>query len=69
MSFLYLFSPGSVFVNFEVRTGAASFTQVGDSNRAVPQFLDSSYQLNPFTFTRVITSKFKALSTFRQPLL
>ncbi|XP_064267787.1 adhesion G protein-coupled receptor F5 isoform X1 [Passer domesticus] len=51
------FSPGSVFVNFEVRTGAASFTQVGDSNRAVPQFLDSSYQLNPFTFTRVITNQ------------
>ncbi|NXI15541.1 AGRF5 protein, partial [Irena cyanogastra] len=51
------FSPGSVFVNFEVRTGAASFTQVGDSNRAVPQFLDSSYQLNQFTFTRVITNQ------------
>ncbi|NXR89964.1 AGRF5 protein, partial [Hypocryptadius cinnamomeus] len=51
------FSPGSVFVNFEVRTGAASFTQVGDSNRAVPQFLDSSYQLNQFTFTRVITDQ------------
>ncbi|NXR68348.1 AGRF5 protein, partial [Rhadina sibilatrix] len=51
------FSPGSVFVNYEVRTGAASFTQVGDSNRAVPQFLDSSYQLNQFTFTRVITNQ------------
>ncbi|XP_021385433.2 adhesion G protein-coupled receptor F5 [Lonchura striata] len=51
------FSPGSVFVNFEVRTGAASFAQVGHSNRAVPQFLDSSYQLNPFTFTRVITNQ------------
>ncbi|XP_030125807.4 adhesion G protein-coupled receptor F5 isoform X1 [Taeniopygia guttata] len=51
------FSPGSVFVNFEVRTGAASFAQVGHSNRAVPQFLDSSYQLNPLTFTRVITNQ------------
>ncbi|NXO42934.1 AGRF5 protein, partial [Locustella ochotensis] len=51
------FSPGSVFVNYEVRTGAASFTQVGNSNRAVPQFLDSSYQLNQFTFTRVITNQ------------
>ncbi|NWZ61635.1 AGRF5 protein, partial [Acrocephalus arundinaceus] len=51
------FSPGSVHVNYEVRTGAASFTQLGDSNRAVPQFLDSSYQLNPFTFTRVITNQ------------
>ncbi|NWH94633.1 AGRF5 protein, partial [Aegithalos caudatus] len=51
------FSPGSVYVNYEVRTGAASFTQVGDSNRAVPQFLDSSYQLNQFTFTRVITNQ------------
>ncbi|NWU22906.1 AGRF5 protein, partial [Dyaphorophyia castanea] len=53
------FSPGSVFVNYEVRTGAASFSQVGDSNRAVPQFLDSSYQLNPSTFTRVITNQTK----------
>ncbi|NXS37584.1 AGRF5 protein, partial [Pomatostomus ruficeps] len=51
------FSPGSVFVNYEVRTGAASFTQVGDSNRAVPQFLDSSYQLNQTTFTRIITNQ------------
>ncbi|NWR44109.1 AGRF5 protein, partial [Regulus satrapa] len=51
------FSPGSVFVSYEVRTGAASFSQVGDSNRAVPQFLDSSYQLNQFTFTRVITNQ------------
>ncbi|NWZ44636.1 AGRF5 protein, partial [Brachypodius atriceps] len=51
------FSPGSVFVNYEVRTGAASFAQLGDSNRAVPQFLDSSYQLNQFTFTRVITNQ------------
>ncbi|NXE00482.1 AGRF5 protein, partial [Chaetorhynchus papuensis] len=53
------FSSGSVFVNYVVRTGAASFTQVGDSNRAVPQFLDSSYQLNPSTFTRVITNQTK----------
>ncbi|NXV03425.1 AGRF5 protein, partial [Cettia cetti] len=51
------FSPGSVFVNYEVRTGAATFTQVGDSNRAVPQFLDSSYQLNQLTFTRAITNQ------------
>ncbi|NXN04228.1 AGRF5 protein, partial [Sylvia borin] len=51
------FSPGSVFVNYEVRTGAASFTQVGDSNRGVRQFLDSEYHLNPFTFTRVITNQ------------
>ncbi|NWV47246.1 AGRF5 protein, partial [Daphoenositta chrysoptera] len=53
------FSPGSVFVNYVVRTGAASFSQVGDSNRAVPQFVDSSYQLNPSTFTRVITNETK----------
>ncbi|NXO77194.1 AGRF5 protein, partial [Sitta europaea] len=51
------FSPGSVFVSYEVRTGAASFTQLGDSNRAVPQFLDSSYQINPLTFTRIITNQ------------
>ncbi|NXI81804.1 AGRF5 protein, partial [Rhipidura dahli] len=53
------FRSGSVFVNYVVRTGAASFTQVGDSNRAVPQFLDSSYQINPSTFTRVITNQTK----------
>ncbi|NXI03705.1 AGRF5 protein, partial [Pachycephala philippinensis] len=53
------FSPGSVFVNYVVITGAASFSQVGDSNRAVPQFVDSSYQLNPSTFTRVITNQTK----------
>ncbi|NXD27043.1 AGRF5 protein, partial [Spelaeornis formosus] len=51
------FSPGSVFVSYEVRTGAASFIQVGDSNRAVPQLLDSSYQLNQSTFTRIITNQ------------
>ncbi|NWT10726.1 AGRF5 protein, partial [Vireo altiloquus] len=53
------FSRGSVFVNYVVRTGPASFSQVGDSNRAVPQFLDSSYQLNPSTFTRIITNQTK----------
>ncbi|NXR33086.1 AGRF5 protein, partial [Zosterops hypoxanthus] len=51
------FSPGSVFVNYEVRTGAASFTQLGHSNRGVPQFLDASYHLNPSSFTRVITNQ------------
>ncbi|NXA72678.1 AGRF5 protein, partial [Thryothorus ludovicianus] len=51
------FSPGSVFVSYEVRTGAASFAQIGDSHRAVPQFLDSSYQLNQSTFTRIITNQ------------
>lgn len=70
LSFLYLFSNGSVSVNYEVRTTrAASFAQLGDFNKAVPQFLDSSYHLNQSTFTRVITSKFKALSAFLQPLL
>ncbi|NXA91046.1 AGRF5 protein, partial [Melanocharis versteri] len=51
------FSPGSVFVSYELRTGAAGFTQVGDSNRAVAQFLDSSYQLDQSTFTRVIINQ------------
>ncbi|NXM11605.1 AGRF5 protein, partial [Ploceus nigricollis] len=51
------FSPGSVFVNFEVRTGAASFAQVADSNRAVQQFLDPPYQLNTSTFTGVIPNQ------------
>ncbi|NWW77655.1 AGRF5 protein, partial [Climacteris rufus] len=53
------FSPGSISVNYEVRTGTVSFTQVADSNRAVPQFLDSSYQLNQSTFTRVISDQTK----------
>ncbi|NWV02443.1 AGRF5 protein, partial [Ptilonorhynchus violaceus] len=53
------FSPGSVFVNYAVRTGAASFTQVAHSNRVVPQFLDSSYQLDQSTFMRVITNQTK----------
>uniref|UniRef100_A0A8C3U4A6 Adhesion G protein-coupled receptor F5 n=2 Tax=Catharus ustulatus TaxID=91951 RepID=A0A8C3U4A6_CATUS len=51
------FSPGSVYVNYEVITGAASFTQVGSSNGAVHHFLHSSYQLNQSTFTRVITNQ------------
>ncbi|NXC11071.1 AGRF5 protein, partial [Orthonyx spaldingii] len=51
------FSPGSVYVNYEVRTGAASFSQVGDSNRVVQQYLDTLYHLNPSTFTRVITNQ------------
>ncbi|NXY16710.1 AGRF5 protein, partial [Atrichornis clamosus] len=51
------FSPGSVFVNYEVRTGAASFAQVASANKAVLPLLDPLYQLNPSTFTTVITNQ------------
>jgi len=58
LSFLYLFRPGSVFVNYEVKAGAASFDQIASSNKMVPQFLDAFYRLNQATFTTEITSKF-----------
>ncbi|NXD86080.1 AGRF5 protein, partial [Halcyon senegalensis] len=45
------FSPGSVFVNYELKAGAATFDQVANSNRFVQQFLDESYHLNQATFT------------------
>ncbi|NXJ93447.1 AGRF5 protein, partial [Corythaixoides concolor] len=51
------FRPGSVFVNYEVKAGAASFNQIANSNRIVPQFLVASYQLNPASFTREITNE------------
>lgn len=64
VSFLYLFRPGSVFVNYKVKAGAASFDQIAYSNKIVPQFLDPAYGLDQGTFTTEITSKFKALSVF-----
>lgn len=58
LSFLYLFRPGSVFANYELKAGAVSFEQLANANKVTPQFLDSSYQLNPATYTAEITSKF-----------
>ncbi|NXU31638.1 AGRF5 protein, partial [Thalassarche chlororhynchos] len=51
------FRPGSVFVNYEVKAGAASFDQIANSNKIVPQFLDALYQLNQATFTTEITNQ------------
>ncbi|KFV46035.1 putative G-protein coupled receptor 116, partial [Tyto alba] len=51
------FRPGSIFVNYEVKAGAASFDQISSSNKIVPQFLDALYQLNPSTFTAEITNQ------------
>ncbi|NWI26865.1 AGRF5 protein, partial [Sula dactylatra] len=51
------FRPGSVFVNYEVKAGAASFDQIQNSNKIVPQYLDAFYQLNQDTFTTEITDQ------------
>ncbi|NXR00623.1 AGRF5 protein, partial [Sagittarius serpentarius] len=51
------FRPGSVFVNYEVKAGTASFDQIANSNKIVPQFLDALYQLNQATFTTEITNQ------------
>ncbi|NWH51373.1 AGRF5 protein, partial [Fregata magnificens] len=51
------FRPGSVFVNYEVKAGAASFDQITNSNKIVPQFLDPFYRLNKATFTTEITNQ------------
>ncbi|XP_072711671.1 adhesion G protein-coupled receptor F5 [Ciconia boyciana] len=51
------FSPGSVYVNYEVKAGAASFDQIANSNKIVPQFLDAPYLLNQATFTTEITNQ------------
>ncbi|NXK11878.1 AGRF5 protein, partial [Herpetotheres cachinnans] len=51
------FRPGSVFVNYEVKAGAASFDQIANSNKIVPQFLDTRYHLNETTFTTEITNQ------------
>ncbi|KFR13320.1 putative G-protein coupled receptor 116, partial [Opisthocomus hoazin] len=51
------FTPGSVFVNYEVKAGAASFDQIASSNKMVPQFLDAFYRLNQATFTTEITNQ------------
>ncbi|NWQ92264.1 AGRF5 protein, partial [Burhinus bistriatus] len=51
------FTSGSVFVNYEVKAGAASFDQIANSNKIVPQFLDPLYQLNQSTFKTEITNQ------------
>ncbi|NWX74634.1 AGRF5 protein, partial [Alca torda] len=51
------FTPGSVFVNYEVKAGAASFKQITSANKILPQFLDPLYHLNPDTITRKITNQ------------
>ncbi|KGL86540.1 putative G-protein coupled receptor 116, partial [Charadrius vociferus] len=51
------FRLGSVFVNYEVKAGAANFNQIASSNRIIPQFLNPLYQLNQTTFTTKIVDQ------------
>ncbi|XP_068793118.1 adhesion G protein-coupled receptor F5 isoform X2 [Struthio camelus] len=51
------FRPGSVSVNYEVTAASATFKQIENSNRFVPQFLDTSYRLIPTSFTTEITNQ------------
>ncbi|XP_074751627.1 adhesion G protein-coupled receptor F5 isoform X3 [Athene noctua] len=51
------FRPGSVFVNYEVKAGAASFAQIASANKIVPQFLDAFYKVDQSTFTTEITNQ------------
>ncbi|XP_074717522.1 adhesion G protein-coupled receptor F5 isoform X2 [Strix uralensis] len=51
------FRSGSVFVNYEVKAGAASFAQIANAHKIVPQFLDTFYQVNQSTFTTEITNQ------------
>ncbi|NWU59732.1 AGRF5 protein, partial [Dromas ardeola] len=51
------FTPGSVFVNYEVKAGSASFKQIASANKILPQFLDPFYRLNQDTITTKITNE------------
>ncbi|NXT87768.1 AGRF5 protein, partial [Anhinga rufa] len=51
------FRPGSVVVNYQVKAGEASFDQIVNSNKIVPQNLAAFYQLNQDTFTTEITDQ------------
>ncbi|XP_005239244.2 adhesion G protein-coupled receptor F5 isoform X1 [Falco peregrinus] len=51
------FRPGSILVNYEVKAGAASFEQIANSNKIVPQFLDTRYHLDEATFTTEIINQ------------
>ncbi|NXS53894.1 AGRF5 protein, partial [Brachypteracias leptosomus] len=53
------FSPGSVFVKYEVEAGPTSFSQIEHSNRLVPQVLSEVYQVDQASFTRKITGQTK----------
>ncbi|NWV01110.1 AGRF5 protein, partial [Upupa epops] len=51
------FSPGSVFVNYEVKAGAASLDQIADANKNVRQHLDEVYVLNQDSFITEIPNR------------
>ncbi|NXY75255.1 AGRF5 protein, partial [Glareola pratincola] len=51
------FRPGSVFVNYQVKAGSASFKQIASANKILPQFLDPFYRLNQDTITTKITNE------------
>ncbi|XP_010221083.1 PREDICTED: probable G-protein coupled receptor 116, partial [Tinamus guttatus] len=51
------FRSGSVSVDYEVKAASATFKQIEDSNRYVPQLLDTSYRLIPNSFTTEITNQ------------
>ncbi|NXF36947.1 AGRF5 protein, partial [Nyctibius bracteatus] len=51
------FRPGSVFVNYEVKAEAASFDQIANANKIVPQFLDAFYRPSQATFRTEITDQ------------
>ncbi|XP_074942765.1 adhesion G protein-coupled receptor F5 isoform X2 [Phalacrocorax aristotelis] len=51
------FRPGSVLVNYQVKAGTASFDQIANSNKNVPQYLNALYQLNQDTFITEITDQ------------
>ncbi|NXW63265.1 AGRF5 protein, partial [Eurystomus gularis] len=53
------FSPGSVFVKYQVKAGPASFNQIAHSSQLAPQILDDRYKLDKATFTRKITDQTK----------
>ncbi|NXG23103.1 AGRF5 protein, partial [Grallaria varia] len=51
------FSPGSVFVNYEVKAGPASFDQIASSHKILLEVLEPKYHLNQSTFTTEITNQ------------
>ncbi|NXN41877.1 AGRF5 protein, partial [Rhinoptilus africanus] len=51
------FTSGSVFVNYQVKAGSASFKQIASANKILPQFLDPFYRLNQETITTKITNE------------
>uniref|UniRef100_A0A8B9BE01 Adhesion G protein-coupled receptor F5 n=1 Tax=Anser brachyrhynchus TaxID=132585 RepID=A0A8B9BE01_9AVES len=51
------FRPGSVSVNYEVKARAATFSEIDNSNKLIPKFLDPLYYLIPSSFTTEITNQ------------